>query len=300
MLSWKAAITEFLQHLQYEKALSKNTIEAYERDISKLYSFLEKEKKAPAEVVLNDLEKFLSALSELGIASRSQARIISGIRTFFHFLVQFNYQETDPTDLLSSPKIGQKLPETLSFEEIERMLSTFDLAKPDQYRNRAMVELLYSSGLRVSELTSLTLPQLHFDIGFIKVFGKGRKERFVPVGQAAMKYVSFYLQNLRGLLPVKKEFKNHVFLNKRGQALSRTMIFYIIKEAALQGGVHKVISPHTFRHSFATHLVENGADLRAVQEMLGHSSITTTEIYTHLSNSYLKEMVDKYHPLSRL
>ncbi len=299
MIDWTAALKEFVEYLRYEKAHSPHTIEAYERDVSKLKNFTEQQANLP-QVSTYHIELFLKELGEVGISARSQSRILSGIKTFYQFLIQMGYLEQNPTDLITAPKIGLKLPETLSLPEVERILATFDLSKPDQYRNRAMTELLYSSGLRVTEAIQLTKDQLYFDIGFLKVTGKGRKERFVPIGKSAIHHINFFLENLRHQFPKQKGNEQYVFVGKSGKPLSRIMAFYIIKDAAKKAGISKKISPHTFRHTFATHLVENGADLRAVQEMLGHESITTTEIYTHLSNAYLKEMIERYHPMSYL
>jgi integrase/recombinase XerD len=232
------------------------------------------------------------------MSAHSQARILSGIKSFYKYLLMEDIIKNDPSHLIESPKLGRKLPDTLSFPEIETLLSAIDLSTPEGARNRAILEVLYSSGLRVSELVELKLTNVYFDIGFLRVIGKGSKERLVPIGSDALKYLNIYIDQIRCHIPVKKEYENNVFLNRRGGSLSRVMIFMIIKDLAIITGLKKSISPHTFRHSFATHLIEGGADLRAVQEMLGHESITTTEIYTHLDRDYLKQVIKDFHPRS--
>ena len=265
------------------------------RDIRKFYDFLGGRKELD-KVELADLQEFLTTLYDEKIQARSQARIISGIKAFYHFLVFENSIEEDPTELLDSPKIGRKLPSVLSIPEIESILDCIDLSKPEGHRNKAIIEVLYGCGLRVSELTELRLSWLHFTDGFVRIIGKGNKERLVPIGQTAQKAVMLYVEGEREKLKIKKGCEDIVFLNRRGSKLTRAMIFHIIKELAQKAGITKTISPHTFRHSFATHLIDGGADLRAVQEMLGHESIITTEIYTHLDRNYIKENIAKYHP----
>ena len=265
------------------------------RDIHKFHDFLGGRKELD-QVELADLQEFLATLYDEKIQARSQARIISGIRAFYHFLLFENSIAEDPTELLDSPKIGRKLPSVLSIPEIEKILDCVDLSKPDGHRNKAIIEVLYGCGLRVSELTDLKLSWLRFNEGFVRIIGKGNKERLVPIGKTAQKAVMLYVEGEREKLKIKKGCEDIVFLNRRGSKLTRAMIFHIIKELAQKAGITKTISPHTFRHSFATHLIDGGADLRAVQEMLGHESIITTEIYTHLDRNYIKENIVKYHP----
>jgi integrase/recombinase XerD len=295
---WEPYKKGFKAYLQLEKSLSGNSVEAYLRDIEKLTQYLQHsgELKTPAEIRLNDLQKFIAWIGGLGMSDTSQARIISGIKSFYKYCLLENISTHDPTTLLEAPKLKKILPDTLSFEEIENMIAQIDLSKPEGGRNKAMLELLYSCGLRVSELVNLKISQLYFDVGFIRVIGKGDKERLVPVGRIAEKYVKIYLKDIRVHIPVKLGNEDIVFLNRRGSKLSRVMIFLIIKELAQKTGIKKTISPHTFRHSFATHLVEGGADLRAVQEMLGHESITTTQIYTHLDRNFLRKTLEQFHP----
>ncbi len=290
---------QFKAHLQLERSLSPHTVEGYLRDVEKLFVFL---KERHATLKLNfisqeEISDFLQNIYQLGISPNTQSRILSGIKSFFQFLIETGLITDNPTSLISTPKIPRKLPEVLSYEEISTMLESIDVSRPDGARNKAMIEVLYSSGIRVSELINLTLSNLHFDIGFIKVKGKGKKERFVPIGKDAIRLTQIYIDQIRSKVTRQKGYENFVFLNKRGKNLSRVMVFMFIKEIAQKAGISKKVSPHTFRHSFATHLVEGGADLRAVQEMLGHESITTTEIYTHLDMSYLKEVMVSYHPL---
>ena len=273
---------------------------AYVRDIEKLYEFFQIKNKSviPTEVSSIHIHDFLEYINEFGLSANSQARILSGLKSFFKFLANDDLIETNPTDLIDSPKLGRKLPDTLSFNEIEKMLEAIDHSTPAGARSRAMVEVLYSSGLRVSELINLTLNNLYFDIGFLRVIGKGSKERLVPVGTDAIKYLKIYIDQLRVHIKVQKGQEIYVFLNQRGSKISRVSVFTMIKELAASTGITKTISPHTFRHSFATHLIEGGADLRAVQEMLGHESITTTEIYTHIDRDYLKQVIKDFHPRS--
>lgn len=300
-MNWNAYIKGFESFLKLERSLSANSIEAYLRDISKLTSFLELKEYnlSPGEVKLKHLREFISWINEIGMGATSQARIISGIKSFYKYLLLENEINDDPTNLLESPKTSRKLPDTLSIEEIDKLIGTIDLSKEQGQRNKAMLETLYSCGLRVSELIGLQLSNLHFKEGFIKILGKGNKERLVPIGEAAMKYIDIYVESIRCHVNIKKEAEDIVFLNNRGNKLSRVMIFNIIKELAILTGIKKSISPHTFRHSFATHLIERGADLRAIQEMLGHESISTTEIYTHLDRDYLRNTIMDYHPRAK-
>lgn len=295
---WPSLITGFKQYLQLEKSLSPNSIEAYIRDVEKLTQYLDMVKfdSGPEKVEQTHLKGFLKWITELGMTSTSQARIISGIRAFYKYLLLEDVVKTDPTELIEMPKLGRKLPEVLKLEEIDRMLACIDLSQPEGHRNKAMLETLYSCGLRVSELVELKLSNLFFDDEFVKVTGKGNKERLVPIGSEALNSVLLYLQHYRRMIAPQKGEEDIVFLNRRGKRLTRVMVFVIIKNLAGLAGIKKNISPHTFRHSFATSLVEGGADLRAVQQMLGHESITTTEIYTHLDREYLKSVVALYHP----
>lgn len=300
MSVWKSHIIGFKNYLRLEKSLSANSIEAYLRDLEKLISFLEINQLdiQPQHLDLKQLQDFLKWVTELGLSARSQARLISGIKAFFKFLILENYLKNDPTELLDAPKLGTKLPETLSTDEIDRMIQQIDLSKAEGERNKAMLETLYGCGLRVSEMVNLKLSNIYVDEGFIRVTGKGEKERLIPIGSQALKQISIYVNQSRVHIEVKRGYEDFVFLNRRGKSLSRTMVFIIIKDLAARAGIHKNISPHTFRHSFATHLVEGGANLRAVQEMLGHESIITTEIYTHLDRNYLKEEILIHHPRS--
>jgi len=295
---WEPYKKGYKAYLQLEKSLSENSVDAYLYDIEKLTQFLsiKKEEKAPKDIQLSDLEVFLKWINELGMTSSSQARIISGLKSFYRFCLQEQISQTDPTSLLEAPKLGKHLPDTLSYTEIEKIITSLDLSTAEGMRNKAIVETLYSCGLRVSELVNLKLSCLYFEDGYIRITGKGDKERLVPIGTSAVKYILIYLDNIRVHITVKAGNEDFVFLNRRGSKLSRVMIFMIIKEAARNAGISKSISPHTFRHSFATHLVEGGADLRAVQEMLGHESITTTEIYTHLDREYLRDTLQQFHP----
>ncbi|MCB5172209.1 site-specific tyrosine recombinase XerD [Bacteroides fragilis] len=288
-------IKKYQQYLKLEKSLSKNTLEAYLTDLEKLLSFLSAEGVEILEVSLTDLQRFAAGLHDIGIHARSQARIISGIKSFFHFLIIADYIEADPSELLEGPKIGFKLPEVLTVEEIDRIISTIDLSKNEGQRNRAILETLYSCGLRVSELTGLKLSDLYFDEGFIKVEGKGSKQRLVPISPKAIQEIKLYFLD-RNRINIKKDHEDYLFLSRRGTHLSRIMIFHLIKELADMAGITKNISPHTFRHSFATHLLEGGANLRAIQCMLGHESISTTEIYTHIDRNMLRSEIIEHHP----
>ena len=280
--------------------MSGNSIEAYSRDIEKLFQFSDREgfKINPENITLTDLRRFIVWAAELGMIPSSQARILSGIKSFYKYLLMEDLIKSDPSELLESPKIQRKLPDTLSIEDINKLIDAIDLSKPEGGRNKAILEVLYGCGLRVSELTELKLSNLYLDIEFIKVTGKGSKERLVPIGGSAVKALKIWIESIRVHIPIKKGEEDLVFLNRRGARLSRVYIFMVIKQLAELTGINKTISPHTFRHSFATHLVEGGADLRAVQEMLGHESITTTEIYTHLDREYLKGTIIQYHPRS--
>lgn len=288
-------IKKYQQYLKLEKGLSANTLEAYMTDLDKLLSFLLLEGISPLDVTLALLEEFAAGLHDIGIHPRSQARIISGIRSFYRFLLIYDYIAGDPSELLESPKIGVKLPEVLSIEEIDRLIASIDLSKKEGQRNRAILETLYSCGLRVSELTNLKISEFYPEEGFIKVEGKGSKQRLVPISPKAIKEIQLYFLD-RNLLPIKKEFEDFLFLSRRGTSLSRIMIFHMIKEYADIAGIRKTISPHTFRHSFATHLLEGGANLRAIQCMMGHESIATTEIYTHIDRQRLREEIIEHHP----
>lgn len=296
--SWDRDIKEFGNYLKLERSLSQNSIEAYLRDVTKLAEFVELRFAGtqPEEMTYRQLQGFLKFLNELGMSAHSQARILSGVKGFFKYLLFEERMDKDPTALLEGPRLGRRLPDTLDYNEIVRLLEAIDLSTPEGGRNRAMLEVLYSSGLRVSELVELRIPNVYFDLGFLRVLGKGNKERLVPIGKDAMKYLRIYLQDIRVHVPVQKGFESHAFLNKAGKKISRVTVFLVIKALAAKIGLKKSISPHTFRHSFATHLIEGGADLRAVQEMLGHESITTTEIYTHLDRDYLRQVIQEFHP----
>lgn len=299
-MDWRSAIKGFQAYLKLEKSLADNSVEAYSRDIEKLYQFADAQtiKLKPEAITLNDLRQFINWVNELGMIPSSQARILSGIKAFYKYMLMEDIIKNDPSELLESPKIQRKLPDTLSYQDINKIIAAIDLSKPEGTRNKAILETLYGSGLRVSELTELKLSNLYLDIEFIKVTGKGNKERLVPIGAEAIKALKIWIENVRVHTPIKKGEEDIVFLNRRGSRLSRQLIFLMIKDLAEIVGLKKTISPHTFRHSFATHLVEGGADLRAVQEMLGHESITTTEIYTHLDREYLKSTISQFHPRS--
>lgn len=300
-MNWQTYIKQFSQYLKLERSLSQNSIDAYVRDVEKLAQFIELSgiRKSPLKISSNELQRFIEYISELGMSAYSQARILSGIKAFYKFLSYEDLVDNNPALLLEGPKLGRKLPDTLEYQEIVNLLEAIDLSSPEGTRNRTMLEVLYSSGLRVSELVELRLSNVYFDIGFLRVVGKGNKERLVPIGRDAMKFLKIYVEQVRVHLPKQKGYENHAFLNRSGKKLSRVMIFLVIKNLAAKIGLKKIISPHTFRHSFATHLIEGGADLRAVQEMLGHESITTTEIYTHLDRDYLRQVVQEFHPRSK-
>jgi integrase/recombinase XerD len=300
---WEKYIQDFKNYLKLERSLSQHSVEAYVRDVEKLKQFMALKKKelSPTHITAKHLQDFLGYITELGMSAHSQARILSGLKAFYKYLMFEDVIDKDPTMLIEGPKLGRKLPDTLSYPEIAKLLEGIDLSTPEGARNRAILEVLYSSGLRVSELVDLKINNVYADVGFLRVVGKGNKERLVPIGRDALKYLKIYLENIRGrspLKPPKKGFESFAFLNRNGRKLSRVMVFTFIKDLALATGLKKTISPHTFRHSFATHLIEGGADLRAVQEMLGHESITTTEIYTHLDRDYLRQVIQEFHPRS--
>ncbi len=297
-MTWQNHIEGFSNYLQLEKGVSGNTSKAYLSDIQKLAVFFsnEPDRNSPLKITKNDLDNFLVSLSEVEIATATQARIISSIKNFFQYLIYDDAITENPSELLEAPRLSRKLPEPLSIEEIDAMIAAIDDTQKQGIRNRAILETLYSCGLRVSELVTLRISDLNFDEDYITVVGKGNKERIVPIGQKAQEYIIEYIEKDRSLMHVHLDFRDTLFLNNRGKGLSRTMVFYIIKDLAKLADIQKNISPHTLRHSFATHLIEGGANLRAVQEMLGHESITTTEIYTHLDRHYLSETLAMYHP----
>ena len=295
---WEPYKKGFKAYLQLEKSLSDNSVEAYLRDVEKLTTFLQSKNNlvTPEQVQLKDLQQFLQFITKLGMTATSQARIISGLRGFYKYCLLEHITKTDPTVLLEAPKLKRALPDVLTFEEIEAIIARIDLSKPEGGRNKAILETMYSCGLRVSELVNLKISNLYTDVGFVKVLGKGDKERLVPIGRSAIKYIKIYRKDIRVHITVKPGNDDILFLNRRGSKLSRIMIFLLLKDLVKQAGITKNISPHTLRHSFATHLVEGGADLRAVQEMLGHESITTTEIYTHLDREFLRKTLQQFHP----
>ncbi|MFM1757135.1 MAG: hypothetical protein RL621_2124 [Bacteroidota bacterium] len=295
---WDIYKKGFKAFLQLEKSLSVHSVEAYLRDIDKFTQYLYDEVGAigPVEVTIKHLQSFIQTIGKLEMAPSSQARIISGIKSFFKYCLLEQIITVNPTTLLPTPKIQRKLPDVLSFEEIEQLIQAIDVSKPEGGRNKAILEVMYSSGLRVTEAINLKISSLYLDVGFIRVIGKGDKERLVPIGSDAIKFIKLYKETIRVHQTPAKDCDDILFLNNRGKALSRVMIFYIIKDLIQKTGIQKTISPHSFRHSFATHLVEGGADLRAVQEMLGHESITTTEIYTHINREYLRDTLDRFHP----
>jgi integrase/recombinase XerD len=299
--NWNSYKIRFKQYLQLERSLSKNSIEAYLDDLNKLEQYSQSflNNRSPVQFELTHLQAFVKWISKLGFSSTSQSRIISGIKTFYKFLLMENELQQSPAELLESPRISRKLPVFLTIEEIDKIASVIDRSTPEGERNATIIETLYSCGLRVSELVNLKITDLHFNEDYIKVTGKGSKERLVPIGKSAKKMIKNYINKVRVHLPIKKAAIDHVFLNRRGGILSRVMVFIVIKDLAQKAGIRKKLSPHTFRHSFATHLVEGGADLRAVQEMLGHESITTTEIYTHLDRQYLRDNILSYHPRNK-
>lgn len=295
-MSWETYIKNFKSYLQIERSLSANSVEAYIRDIKKFEFYAISAKLNALNVSRENISTFLVSLNDNNISARSQARIISGIKAFYKYLIIEDYIKSDPTELIESPKIGLKLPDTLSISEIDKLIASIDLSSKQGERNRAIIETLYSCGLRVSELINLQLSNVNFKEGYLKVVGKGNKERLAPMGGRAIKYLSIYINQVRNYQNIRKKDEDIVFLNNRGTKLTRVMIFLIIRKLTAEIGLKKKISPHTFRHSFATHLIEGGADLRAVQEMLGHESITTTEIYTHLDKEYLRSNIIQFHP----
>jgi integrase/recombinase XerD len=296
-MNWQQALKDYNSYLKIERGLSKNSIENYSRDVSKLVFYLEQSHidSSPISITSTTIQEFIYESSKR-INARSQSRLISGLRSFFNYLIFEDYRNDNPLDLIESPKIGRKLPDTLSEEEIDSIIAAIDLSKPEGERNRAMLEMLYGCGLRVSELTNLKLSDLFFDEGFIKVTGKGDKQRFVPIVESTIKYVTIYRTQIRNHMNIQAGFEDTLFLNRRGKQLTRAMVFTIIKRLVEAIGLKKNVSPHTFRHSFATHLLQNNADLRSIQLMLGHESITTTEIYVHLDKSHLTKVIEKYHP----
>ncbi len=297
-MNWETSIKGFKSYLQIERSLSENSVQAYMRDVKKFANYAIPLELSELNVTRENISNFLAKIQEDKISARSQARIISGIKAFYKYLIMEDYLKVNPTELIESPKIGLKLPDTLSLIEIDKLISAVDLSTKQGERNRAIIETLYSCGLRVSELTSLQLSNIHFKEGYLKVIGKGDKERLAPIGGRAIKYLTLYINEVRNHQTIKKGHEDFVFLNNRGAKLTRVMIFLIIQKLTEEIGLKKKISPHTFRHSFATHLIEGGADLRAVQEMLGHESITTTEIYTHLDKEYLRSNIIQFHPRS--
>jgi len=300
-MDWKSAIMGFRAYLVLERALSENSVDAYLRDIRKLAQFLTLQgtPKDPISLAREDIEGFIKYIYDLGLGERTQARILSGVKAFYKYLLIENMVNDDPTRLIHGPKLGRKLPAVLSYEEITTMLEAIDLSDPQGHRNRAMLETLYACGLRVSELINLRISQFYHEQQYIKVTGKGDKERIVPMGAEAIKQNLYYMEHYRSTLKIKPGQEDYIYLNRRGKSLSRVMVFNIIKELAARVGIEKNVSPHTFRHSFATHLVEGGADLRAVQDMLGHESITTTEIYTHIDTKFLRDTIMNFHPLNK-
>lgn len=299
MSNWEHYINDFIAYLKIEKGLAENSVDAYTRDVNKLKDFALSLKKNPLQLNHSDLIQFIAELYDLGLSNRSQARVISGIKQFYSYLLLEEEITDDPSELLEQPKIGRKLPEVLSIEEIDQLIKTIDLSKAEGERNRAILETLYSCGLRVSELVNLRFEDLHFDKGFIRIIGKGNKERLVPVSTSVEEEITTYRENSRKRLKILPKDEKIVFLNRRGGQLTRVMIFTMIKKTAMEAGITKSVSPHTFRHSFATHLLEGGANLRAIQEMLGHESITTTEIYTHVDERFLRDAINTYHPRNK-
>ncbi|MFT4544567.1 MAG: integrase/recombinase XerD [Bacteroidia bacterium] len=299
-MQWQRAIAGYKSYLQLERSLAANTVEAYLRDINQLKTFVSvaDPEPSPEDLSITNLKDFVQQIAEIGMSANTQSRMVSGIRSFYKYLVLEDKIETNPSELLETPKIGRKLPDTLSNDEVERMIKAINLSTPEGERNRAIIETLYGSGLRVSELVNLKISNIYFNDGFIRIMGKGSKERLVPIGGISARRIDDYLKRVRVHATIKKGAEDFVFLNRRGNYLSRVMIFNIVKSAALKAGIKKSISPHTLRHSFATELIQRGADLRAVQDMLGHESITTTEIYTHLDRDYLRSNIIQFHPRS--
>jgi integrase/recombinase XerD len=296
-MKWQHALKDYQLFLKIERGLSKNTIDSYTRDIQKLILFLERNEitVTPIKIDLEILQQFIYEIAK-DVKPTTQSRVISGLRNFFDYLIFEDYRDNNPTDLIETPKIGRKLPDTLSENEINDLINAIDLSHPQGERNRTILETIYSCGLRVSEVVSLKISDLFFEEGFVKVLGKGNKERYTPINYNTQKYILFYIKDIRSHISPQKGYEDTLFLNRRGKGLSRQMIFMIIKNLAIKINLNKKIGPHTLRHSFATHLLEGGADLRAIQQMLGHESITTTEIYVHLDKTFLKNVVEKYHP----
>ncbi len=296
-MKWHNAINDYRNYLKLERSLSDNSIASYTRDIKKLMRYLEDNKisVSPINIDSEQIKEFIYHVSK-SLNPRSQSRLISGLKSFFTYLIFEDYRKANPLELIESPKIGRKLPDTISTDEIDLIIAQIDLSHPQGERNRTILETLYSCGLRVTELITLRISDLFFEEGFIRVIGKGNKERFVPINSQTQKYIRLYIEQIRVHINTQKSFEDTLFLNRRGKQLTRNMIFMIIKELAIKAGISKKISPHTFRHSFATHLLENGADLHAIQQMLGHESITTTEIYVHVDRSFLKNVMEQFHP----
>ena len=296
-MKWQHALKDYQLFLKIERGLSKNSIDSYTRDLQKLLRYLEENDilTSPIKIDLEIVQGFIYEIAKT-VKPTTQSRVISGLRNFFDYLIFEDYRETNPTELIETPKIGRKLPDTLSTAEVNELINAIDLSHPQGERNRTIIETIYSCGLRVSELTNLKLSDLFFDEGFVRVLGKGNKERFAPINYNTQKYITFYIKDIRRHINPIKGFEDTLFLNRRGKSLTRQMIFMIIKNLAVKINLNKKIGPHTLRHSFATHLLEGGADLRAIQQMLGHESITTTEIYVHLDKTYLKNVVEKFHP----
>jgi integrase/recombinase XerD len=296
-MKWNHALKDYNLYLRIERGLSLNSLDSYSRDVKKLISFLELNELpiSPLDIDSDTIQRFIYDASK-SLRAGSQARLISGLRSFFDYLIFEEYRKTNPTDLIESPKLGRKLPDTLSVDDIDIIIASIDLSKPQGERNRTIIETLYSCGLRVTELITLQISDLFFEEGFIRVIGKGDKQRFVPINIQTQKYITFYMNDIRSHITVQKGYEDTLFLNRRGKQLTRVMIFTIVKNLAIKSGIKKSISPHTFRHSFATHLLERGADLRAIQQMLGHESITTTEIYMHVDKSHLKNVMEQFHP----
>ena len=299
-MSWNLYIKQFKNYLKLERALASNSIDAYTRDVTKLMEFLNMHKKIPdpLQVLPVDLLDFIKFINELGLSPYSQARIVSGIKGFYKYLSYENLISVDPSELIELPRLGRKLPDTLSIHEIDQLFEAIDMSKASGPRDRAMAETIYSAGLRVSELVNLKISNIYEDVGFLRILGKGNKERLTPIGKSALKFIKSYQHEVRNHMQIKSGQEDYLFLNRLGNKISRVSVFNLIKNLAIRAGINKKISPHTFRHSYATHLIEGGADLRAVQEMLGHESITTTEIYTHLDRDYLKQIIKEFHPRS--
>ena len=299
-MSWNLYIKQFKNYLKLKRALASNSIDAYTRDVTKLMEFFNMNKKIqdPLQVLPVDLHDFIKFINELGLSPYSQARIVSGIKGFYKYLTFENLISEDPSELIELPRLGRKLPDTLSIHEIDQLFEAIDMSKASGPRDRAIAETIYSAGLRVSELVNLKISNIYEDVGFLRILGKGNKERLTPIGKSALKFIKSYQHEVRNHMQIKSGQEDYLFLNRLGSKISRVSVFNLIKNLALSAGINKKISPHTFRHSYATHLIEGGADLRAVQEMLGHESITTTEIYTHLDRDYLKQIIKEFHPRS--